>query len=43
MLHQATAEGTTMIQHLTVENFTRNSEVKKTRRSLIIVLSLQLV
>jgi hypothetical protein len=43
MLYQPTAEGTTMIQPLTVENFTRNSEVKKTRLTLIIVLSIQLV
>ncbi len=43
MLYQPTAEKTTMIQPLTVEHFTRNQEVKKTRLSLIIVLSIQLV
>jgi len=43
MLYQPAAEKTTMIQPLTIEDFARNPEVKKTRRSLIIVLSIQLV
>jgi len=43
MLYQSTAEKTTMIQPLIVKDFTEDPQVKKTRRSLIIVLSIQLV
>jgi hypothetical protein len=43
MLYESAEDKTTMIQPLTVEDLKRNPEVKKTRRILIILLSIELV